>query len=238
MNWLFRHCILISFIFCLSSLSGQTYLGLSAGYQITYPVGGSSSPHLNSEIDYENSFFASFDYREIHSKSFAMKASILYVQQNAEFHLSSGGLGGNITTDATVNYGYLDFCFFPEFSFGNKARFYLDFGPYLGVLLYSDLTGTAEWWKMGAPPNTGSRELSGSAKDYLNNLTIGFQLGIGFRYMISEKVTIHAGVNERISTIDIDTGGDGKFLTNLIFAAGVDFKISDKTRPRMNWAHE
>ncbi|HEY9115108.1 MAG TPA: hypothetical protein VIN10_10420, partial [Bacteroidales bacterium] len=91
---------------------------------------------------------------------------------------------------------------------------------------------------MGNPPNTGSEELSGSANDYLKNIIIGFQIGVGFRYAISEKVNIHADFSNRIGSVDFDTEGAVVFLTNLMVSAGVDFKIIKKTRPRMNWAHE
>ena len=230
--------LLFAFILINNFLFSQTYLGLSAGYMITNPHGSSSNPHINSDLNYHNTFFASFDYREIHTKNFAMRASILYASQHADIHLNTGGLGGSITTDANVNYSYLDFIFLPEFYFGKKAQFYVDFGPYFGVQLHSDLSGTKEWWIMGNPPDTGSEELVGSANEYLNDFTIGFQLGVGMRYPVNERINIHADFSNRISSVDFDTQGDVKFLTNLIFSAGVDFKISEKTRPRMNWARE
>lgn len=219
---------LLFFISEINQASSQTYLGLSAGFLVTNPLGSGSSPHVYSDLNYQNSFFVSFDYRQIHTKSFALGASILYVNQNADFYLSSGGQGGSISTDAKVNYGYLDFYFFPEFYFGKKAQFFVDFGPYIGLQLHSDLSGTKEWWIMGNPPDTGSRELSGSADEYFNHVTIGFQLGIGFRYAISEILNIHANFSSRIGSVDFDTEGDVNFLTNLMVSAGVEFKIGIK----------
>lgn len=232
----------ILLLFSISSINNylfsQTYLGLSGGYLFTNPHGNNSSPHTYSDLNYQNSFFVSFDYREIHNKSFALGTSIFYVNQKADIYLRSGGLGGSFSTDATVNYGYLDFYFFPEFYFGKKAQFYLDFGPYFGFNLYSKMSGTS-WWRIeGNPPETGSRALSGTANDYLKNIIIGFQVGIGFRYPISEKVQIHVDFSNRIGSVDFDTEGDVKFLTNLIFSAGVNYRMSKRTRPRMNWAHE
>jgi hypothetical protein len=229
--------LLLTFISINNFLFSQTYMGLSGGFLLTNPHGSSSSPHTYSDLNYQNTFFVSFDYREIHTKSFALGASILYFNQNTDFYLSLGGLGGNNTVNATVNYGYLNFIFLPEFYFGKKAQFYVDFGPTLGVYLHSTMSGTSEWWYMGPPYTSGSEEVSGSANKYLNNLTIGFQVGIGVRYAIAEKINIHANFSNRICSVDFDTEGDANFLTNLMVSAGVDFKINKKT-PRMNWAHE
>jgi hypothetical protein len=229
--------ILFVFLFLIiASISyGQTYLGLTTGYVITTPHASfSSSLHISGNLTYQNSFFISFDYREQHRERSSLGASVLYTFQNTDYYVRSGGHMGGSTTDGSFSYGYLDFHFYPEFSYGEKVKFYFNFGPYFGFLLHSNSSGTQSWIQYSLdtiPPKEGTKELDGRANEYVNFLTLGLEIGIGVRYALNDKINLHADFSNRIGSMDLSTDGYAKFLTNIFFAIGVEMKIIHKERP-------
>lgn len=214
---------------------GQTYLGLTTGYVITTPHASfSSSPYIFGDLNYHNSFYISADYREEYHKQLSLGASVLYTFQNTDYHVRSGGHGGSSTTDGLFSYGYLDFYFYPEFSYGEKAQFYFNFGPYFGFLLHSNASGTQSWIQYSLDsigPKKGTKELDGRENEYLNFLTFGLKIGIGVRYALNDKINLHADFSNRIGSMDLSTEGYFKYLTNIFFAIGVEIKIKHKERP-------
>ena len=229
--------ILFVFLFLIvAAISyGQTYLGLTTGYLITTPHASfSSSPYVYGELTYQNSFFISFDYREQHRERFSLGASVLYTIQNTDYHLRNSWRMGSNTTDGSFSYGYLDFHFYPEFSYGEKAQFYFNLGPYFGFLLHSYSSGTQSWIQYSLDsigPKEGTKELGGRANEYLNFLTLGLKIGIGVRYALNDKINLHVDFSNSIGSMDLSTEGYFKYLTNIIFAIGVEIKIKHKERP-------
>lgn len=227
------------FIFLLLFMAlisnGQTYLGLTSGYVLTIPhVSNNSSPHISGNLDYHNSFFISFDYREKHRERSSLGASVLYTFQNTDYYIRSGGHMGSSYTDAKFNYGYIELNFYPEFSYGEKVQFYFNFGPSFGILLHSNCSGTKSFIQYSLdsiPPKKGIKELDGSAQEYVNSLTLGLQTGIGVRYAINNKVNIHADFSNRLGTTDLKTEGYANFLNKMFFKIGVEMKIKNKDGP-------
>ncbi len=114
---------------------------------------------------------------------------------------------GTITNKTT----YLNFPIVGEFTFGNKTKYYVNAGPYIGFLLSSNFIT-----KISATA-TSEASTTKSKSDGFKSTNFGISLGTGALIPISKKVALHVGVKNNFGLTNIIkpiATDDSKFKTN------------------------
>jgi hypothetical protein len=160
------------------------------------------------------------------NKQFGLKILAQYDQngyrlEGLSFENSGGtGIASGIVTIKTT---YLNFPIVGEFTFGNKIKYYINAGPYVGFLLSSNFIT-----KISSTSNVAG-SITKSKTDGYKSINIGASVGTGALIPISKKVALHFGLKNNFgltSIIKTITTDDSKFNTNAFSVlAGVSFKM-------------
>ena len=140
-------------------------------------VGVNFSTVTNSQATntaYHTGFNAGVAADYYFSDRWSIKAKAIYDQKgwNNGFIISDqSGSGSVITTDFKLN--YVSIPVMANWHFGKTRNWYLNFGPYVGILTSASETAS----------NT-------DLKNYLNSTDFGLALGIGVKIPVSEKVKV------------------------------------------------
>jgi len=119
-------------------LSSQQVFSLSGGISIPKIIRISSNPHLSVDADFKNSFVISFDYNKYIGKHFGLGLQLDYINTATDLVITTGGLGGGYYTDsAAYRFGFINIVVLPGFKWGNKVQFFLQTGPYYGILVHA-----------------------------------------------------------------------------------------------------
>lgn len=105
-----------------------------------------------------------------------------------------------------LNLGYVSISILPQYSFGKNKIFFLNAGPFLSVLINSNKDGLHSSYYH--PQNSTFygeyyENLSGSADSYYKRLDFGIISSIGFKFRISDRLSILPIINYRLGLINI-----------------------------------
>lgn len=171
--------------------SGDFELGLGAGVNFSSvsdiqgqnTAGGLTSFNIAATGEY---YF---------SDRWGIKARLIY---------DSKGWGDGFITDENFNsfttdfnLKYLTIPIMANWHFGSTRKWYLNFGPYIGVLL-----------------NAEDSELGLDLKDGFKSTDIGLALGIGYKFTIAENTKLYIEYDEQAGFTDIFEENEGDAISN------------------------
>ncbi len=126
-------------LFFPSLLNGQQVFSLSGGVTIPKRIYTSTNPHLSVASDFKNTFAVSFDYNKYTGKHFGFSLQLNYINTVADLIITSGSQGGGYHTDSVYyKLGFLNINVLPGFKWGEKVQFFLQAGPYFGILAHTN----------------------------------------------------------------------------------------------------
>lgn len=142
-------------------------LGLHVGYNLATV---STSNQTNS--NYRNGFNVTAVGDYFFSDRWSIKAKIGYDQKGWDSgYLTNLDNGQSFITDYHIN--YLTIPVMANWHFGKKRNWYLNFGPYFGILL-----------------NASETKFNTDLKNFIHNRDIGIDLGIGVKLPVANRVKV------------------------------------------------
>ncbi|MFC1224668.1 porin family protein [Pedobacter sp. BG31] len=142
-------------------------LALHAGFNLATV---STSSQTNS--DYRNGFNLTAVGDYFFSDRWSIKAKIGYDQKGWDSgYITNLDNGQSFVTDYRIN--YLTIPVMANWHFGKKRNWYLNFGPYFGILL-----------------NANETKFNTDLKNFIHNRDIGIDLGIGVKLPVANKVKV------------------------------------------------
>jgi opacity protein-like surface antigen len=185
--------IILIFTFCLLAKAQVTKKNFEIGFNFGYNYFGvSSTKELNSEIGsgYNIGAFSTYYI----SDRWSVKGKLIYDQKGWDngfitfITLSNSQPGGNIITTYKTNYrlNYLTIPVTINWHFGKTRKWYLNFGPYLGVLL-----------------NANETVLNTDVKSLYNAIDFGLAAGLGYKIPVTDNMKIFFEYDEQAGFTDI-----------------------------------
>lgn len=150
----------------LSQEKGSFEFGIAGGLNSSTVQSGS-----NTNSSTRVGFNAGFSGDYFFSDRWSIKAKLSYDQKGWNDGFISVDGGASMVTDYKLD--YLTVPVMANWHFGKKRNWYLNFGPYAGILLNAEETA-----------------LKMDLKDFMQSTDFGLALGIGVKIPLSERVKI------------------------------------------------
>lgn len=178
--------------------------GFHVGYNLATVT---TSNQTNS--NYRNAFNASAVGDYFFSDSWSIKAKVGYDQKGWDKgYLTNLDNGQTFTTDYRIN--YLTIPVMANWHFGKKKNWYLNFGPYFGILL-----------------NATESKFNTDLKEFIHNRDIGIDLGIGVKLPVASKVKVLLELDGQAGITDLFKQNQGYQIrsSRSSFNAGLLFDL-------------
>ncbi len=225
-----KSIIIILFLIGIStfSIKAQSQFGLNFGYGIPYY-------HIkintkNTEISYEpnQAFEIEFNYKNRWPGLINFGSSISYQYKNLRIDETRTSTEILLTRSIDYNLNYLYIKAFPEFVFGEKIRYYLQVGPSLSFLIYSDIDGYTDIQENTQGQTTTVRtEESGSATEEFQIIEAGFFLGAGIDIPINRNWNVNANLQYQYGINSWYVKEENAYSErSIFFKLGLVYKIS------------
>lgn len=169
---------------------GDVELGINAGLNFSTVT---SSQATNTA--YHTGFNAGVAADYYFSNRWSIKAKAIYDQKGWDNGFISDQSGSAFTTDFKLN--YISIPVMANWHFGKTRNWYLNFGPYVGILTSASETAS-----------------NNDLKDYFNSTDFGLALGIGVKIPVSDKVKVIFEYDGQASFTDIVKNNQGTSLQN------------------------
>lgn len=199
-------------IFAVSTVNAQLDKGdfeLGAGIGASFSnvtVSGNSENSTNSLTSIN--FGASGEY--YFSDRWGIKAELNYDQKGwADGFIFNEDTLENTTTDFQLS--YLTIPVMANWHFGSTRKWYLNFGPYIGVLL-----------------NAEDSRLGMDVKEAFNTTDFGLAFGIGYKFEIADNTKLYIEYDGQSGVSDVFKNNEGDSVTNgrSSFNVGVLFSLN------------
>jgi opacity protein-like surface antigen len=165
----------------LNSIHGNTGLKQSASVLTGLSVGGHFKINMN--------------------KRFSVKATLAYDQYGWALRslVFADNFGAEIgKTDVLIKLNYLNLPLLAEYSFGNKVKFNLDGGIFLGFLVSNKIiTKVTESLQPGQAPKTISTSENNKATNF------GMSFGAGLQIPVTHTIKLDFGVRDNLGLANI-----------------------------------
>ncbi len=222
----------------VAGLQAQLFTGFSAGYQHS-DFHDRADVHYSATYDSDPGYRIALTFREKWGRMFSLGFMLEYSYRAFSIEAVYGGLGSYSRLDAQVQMGSLSFSILPEFTVGDKPRFYINAGLGYGGIIHSYMKGTGGSWSMGVGK---TYDLDGTAKGYFGGEEVTLQSGMGVELPVSKRFAVTAEGRFSMGLSDISQGGFGsyaEFLHSLNYSvsAGLVYKIGDTGVIRPAFSH-
>jgi hypothetical protein len=137
--------------------------------------------------------------------------TINYRQKSFDITASWGGLGGGNDLEMNSKLGFLNINIYPDIGIGDKIRFYLQPGIYIGSLISTKEDGIINIWYIETAPEfryvNDIVNVDGKS-GYMKGPDFGVRLNIGIEFFTLKnfKLVTEGGISRGLSNI-----GDGSF---------------------------
>ncbi|MEJ2882322.1 porin family protein [Pedobacter sp. GR22-6] len=174
-----------------SQEKGSLEFGITVGYNAATVTAGS-----NTNSDYRSGFNVTAFGDYFFSDRWSIKTKLAYDQKgwNNGF-LTNLDNGQSYATDYQLN--YLTIPVMANWHFGKKRNWFLNFGPYAGILL-------------DAKETTFGMDL----KDYMKTADVGLGLGIGVKIPVASRLKILIETEGQAGFIDVFKDNTGSEIRN------------------------
>ncbi|RYZ98188.1 MAG: PorT family protein [Sphingobacteriaceae bacterium] len=182
-----------------SQEKGTNEISANIGYNASTVTAGSQT---NS--DYRQGFNAGISLDHYFSASWSIKGRLIYDQKGWDRGYIGFEDGSSTITDYKLD--YLTVPVLANWHFGRTKNWYLQFGPYVGFLLSAK----------------GSAGI-GDLKPYMASTDIGFDLGIGVRFPVSDKTKLFIELNGQGGGSDVFKNNSGSTVRNSVSSVNIGF---------------
>lgn len=206
--------IFFSFIFISTAQKNSIEYGFQTGVNINSAHGAAINTASKKS---STGFSIGGHFKWQTSKHFALKALAAYEQNGWSYRslVFPSGPG-----DAFIKLHYLNIPLVAEYSFGNKVKFNIDGGIFVGFLLHNKVTVKIT----GATPSTEN-----STSESYRPINFGASAGAGAEFPLTNKVKLDIGVRNNFGLISINKSPYGQpstIQTNVFsIVAGVSFGL-------------
>lgn len=210
---LIRYIIPIIIFLSITNISySQEKLAFHAGMNYSkfhYTEGG----HFSASMDFLTNIDVGLSYKSARRKNINMGITINYRQKSLDIDASWGGLGGGTELDMTARLGYLNFNLYPEFGIGDRIRFYIQPGIFIGGLIRSKEEGIMTDYFLQSEPEFKFRyvrdtTLIDGKSGLIGGPDLGIRMNTGFEFYVSENIRL---VMEVGISRGINNTGKGSF---------------------------
>lgn len=174
-----------------SQEKGSFELGTTIGYNLATVTAGS-----NTNSEYRSGLNATVFGDYYFSDRWSLKAKLSYDQKGWDNGYITN-LDNNQSYNTNYQLNYLTIPVMANWHFGKKRNWFLNFGPYAGILL--DAKETA---------------LGMDLKEYLKTTDVGLGLGIGVKIPVANRLKILIETDGQASFIDIFKDNTGSEIKN------------------------
>lgn len=184
---------------------GDYEMGLGLGLNFSNVSDLDSENSTDSRISFNIN--ASTEY--YFSDRWGIKAKLIYDQKGwANGFIFNTDTFDSVTTDFKVN--YLTIPVMANWHFGSTRKWYLNFGPYIGLLL-----------------NAEDSELGMDLKEGFKSTDFGFAFGIGYKFPINDATKLFVEYEGQSGLSDIFEDNQGETIRNgrSSFNLGVVFAL-------------
>jgi hypothetical protein len=191
-----KYITLILLTFISLGLFGQDKInvGIEGGGGFRYFRGNSIVDKENSILGYSGGLIFQYNF----SKIFSFKTGITYDRK---------GWGQNVTitnnsgmflykTIAKLNYDYLIVPLLVKASFGNKIKYFVNVGPYIGYGVNNNFFISGEGFR---PDENGDNKFDQTLK-----YDLGISSGLGIQYPINDKIRISIEIRNNYGMLNIN----------------------------------
>lgn len=169
---------------------GDTEFGIEAGLNTSYVSSGDGYQNTDATVGFNAGVSGDFYF----SNKWSLKVKVLYDQK---------GWGNGFVTynDGTETDGidfklnYITIPVLANWHFGRRRNWYLDFGPYVGIL-------------------TSAKGGGQDFKDSFNTTDVGFRVDLGVKVPISDKAKFFVEIGGQGGGTDIFKESDGSSILN------------------------
>ncbi|ASU35758.1 porin family protein [Mucilaginibacter xinganensis] len=173
--------------------TGTNEFGVNIGYNAATVT---TSQYTNSA--YRSGFNVGVSMDHYFSDRWSIKIKAVYDQKGwNDGYIDFGGSNGAVTTDYKLD--YITIPVMANWHFGRTRNWYLNFGPYLGILLNAKESAT----------NT-------DLKDAFNKADAGLDVGIGIKFPIAEKAKFFIELNGQGGVTDLVKDNTGSALRSSV----------------------
>ena len=134
------------------------------------------------------------------TEQFGIKALVQYDQNGyrlGELTFTDSNGFPLTTGNVTIKINYLNFPIVGEFRFGNKIKYYINAGPYIGFVLSSNIVIKIR------STNTTPEDISKEKTNSYKSTNMGASFGAGTQIPISKKIQLHVAVKNNIGLSNI-----------------------------------
>ena len=225
--------VIIIVLFTINNyLIGQSILGFGCGsnYPDLYDAKNSDKYYNGGKYHSYISYAFEINYIRRHEKLINYGLSVSYLSRIFNMNSSITQHNYNKEIDAHFKLGYISFAFLPEIAYGNKFRFFFDFGPCLDLLVNGSQSGNN--YSEGiitTPISVYVNRTDYKVSDTFNNFLIGLKSGLGLDYPLTKKIIFQFSTNVS-AVINNFVGGENSayFSThciNISFLGGFSYKF-------------
>ena len=205
----------ILFLFCnqLNAQTNKFEIGVEVSPSFTFLKGRDFiEKFYNGTLGYSGGI--SFQYN--FGKKVALRSNISYERKGGAHY---GGLTDNYgasieNSSLNYNFDYLTLPILVRFSFGNKVKYFINGGPYLGYLLSQTFVIKGDNYKTNTIENTSS----------YNSLDAGISLGTGLQYPINEKLYFSSEIRGNLGLLSTLPKVDTK-VNSVNLLLGIAYKL-------------
>lgn len=199
-------------VFAVSNVNAQLdkgdfELGAGIGLNLSNVTVGNDSENSTKSLTSIN-FGASGEY--YFSDRWGIKAKLIYDQKGwADGFIYNEDTFENTTTDFQL--AYLTIPVMANWHFGSTRKWYLNFGPYVGILL-----------------NAEDSKLGMDVKEAFNTTDFGLAFGIGYKFEIADNTKLYVEYDGQSGFSDLFKVNEGDSVTNgrSSFNVGVLFALN------------
>lgn len=221
-----RHCfiliLLLSITIVINAQSKNEY-GYLSGVNFSSVQKNKANNFLKETLTNYAGFNIGAYFKYNFTKSFGLKLLAQFDENGYKLtNITLGDANGNIVqASITINNRYINVPILAEFSQEKKVRYYINTGPFMGVLLRSNIVKRTFAINNSEP--TKHKEKSDSFKDF----NVGISLGAGALVPIGKKIQFQLGIKENIglyNTVKVIPTDDSPFNTKA-FSILIGFNI-------------
>ncbi|MFD0793736.1 porin family protein [Mucilaginibacter litoreus] len=194
----------VAAVLCLSTAAfsqtkGTTKFGLQVGYNASTVT---ASGLTNS--DYRSGFNAGVSADHFFSDSWSLKVKALYDQKGWDNGYIAGGMVGGATMITNYKLDYVSIPVLANWHFGRTKNWYLNFGPYVGILL-----------------NAKETRSDMDLKEYFNTADVGLDVGIGVQFPVSNASRFFIELNGQGGVTDLIKDNQGSTLRSTVSSINI-----------------
>ena len=195
--------LLVALCFCTAAFSqkraGDVEVGVNIGLNLSTVT---ADQYTNS--DYHTGFNAGVSLDYFFSSAWSIKGKVVYDQKGWNNGFIDYGNNQSYTTDYKLD--YITIPVMANWHFGRTRNWFLDFGPYLGIL-------------------ASAKETAGDAdvKDFFNTTDAGLALGIGVKFPVGNGTKLFIELHGQGGISDIVKDNQGSSLRTNTSSLNVGF---------------